>query len=111
MTKGFVNRRVFSIVVLLVIVCGSAAFSMGAVPQAAPAEPSAAAFPIWSMAPFVLMLASIAVLPMAVPHWWDSNRNKAILSAAMSLPVLVVTLQHDPRLLFHSLLDYASFLT
>jgi len=57
------------------------------------------------------MLVSIAVLPMAVPEWWDSNRNKTILSVAFSVPVLVVVLACEPRLLLHSLLDYFSFLT
>src|SRR5881396_4403994 len=65
--------------------------------------------PLWSLIPFVLMLVSIAVLPMAVPEWWDSNRNKTILSVAFSVPVLVVVLACVPRLLLHSLLDYFSF--
>jgi len=47
------------------------------------AEPAATGFPVWSLVPFLLMLVSIAVLPMAVPQWWDSNRNKTILSVAM----------------------------
>jgi len=67
--------------------------------------------PLWSLIPFLLMLVSIAVLPMAVPEWWDSNRNKTILSVAFSVPVLVVVLACEPRLLLHSLLDYFSFLT
>src|SRR6266853_4851582 len=75
------------------------------------AEPAAAGFPVWSLVPFLLMLVSIAVLPMAVPQWWDSNRNKTILSVAMSLPVLAVVLPCNPQLLWHSLLDYVSFLT
>src|SRR5215470_333149 len=68
-------------------------------------------FPLWSLAPFLLMLVSIAVLPMTVANWWDSNRNKTILSVLMSLPVIAVVLRCEPRLLFHSLLDYVSFLT
>jgi Na+/H+ antiporter NhaD/arsenite permease-like protein len=67
--------------------------------------------PLWSLIPFVLMLLSIAVLPMAVPEWWDSNRNKAIVSVAFSVPVVVVVLSCDPRLMWHSILDYFSFLT
>src|ERR1041385_1887133 len=68
-------------------------------------------FPSWSLVPFLLMLVSIAVLPMTVPRWWDSNRNKVLLSVVMSLPALAVVLSVDPQLLWHSLLDYASFLT
>jgi Na+/H+ antiporter NhaD/arsenite permease-like protein len=57
------------------------------------------------------MLLSIAILPMIVPKWWDSNRNKTALSVLISLPVLVVVQQCNPGLLLHSLLDYVSFLT
>jgi Na+/H+ antiporter NhaD/arsenite permease-like protein len=56
------------------------------------------------------MLLSIAIIPMVLPNWWDSNRNKTILSIGLSLPVLAVILPCDPRLLSHSLLDYFSFL-
>jgi len=72
---------------------------------------SALCLPLWSLIPFVLMLVCIAVLPMAVPEWWDSNRNKTILSIAFSLPVFAVVLSCDPRLMWHSILDYFSFLT
>src|SRR5215468_1811852 len=68
-------------------------------------------FPLWSIVPFLLMLVSIAALPIAVPQWWDSNRNKTILSIVMSVPVIAVVLRCEPRLLFHSVLDYVSFLT
>src|SRR5881628_1595653 len=71
----------------------------------------ASCLPLWSLIPFVLMLVCIAVLPMAVPEWWDSNRNKTILSIAFSLPVFAVVLSCDARLMWHSILDYVSFLT
>ena len=67
-------------------------------------------FPIWSISPFVLMLLCIAVLPMVIPHWWDKNRNKLLLSAAVSIPVLAVILPAAPHLLFDSLKDYFSFI-
>src|SRR5437867_8144898 len=68
-------------------------------------------FPNWSLIPFLLMLLSIAFLPMTIPNWWDSNRNKTILSVIVSLPVLSVVMPCNPNLLLHSLLDYVSFLT
>lgn len=74
-------------------------------------EPNVLCFPYWSVTPFIVMLASIAVLPLAIPKWWDSNRNKTILSVVLSLPVLAVVRQCGPNLLLHSLLDYFSFLT
>ena len=71
----------------------------------------ASCLPFWSLIPFLLMLVSIAVLPMAIPEWWKSNRNKIILSLALSLPVLAVVLPCEPRLMWHSVVDYFSFLT
>src|SRR5262245_42118082 len=68
-------------------------------------------FPIWSIGPFIAMLLSIAILPMILPDWWHSNRNKTLLSLVLSIPVLVVVLPQDPKLLFNSLLDYFSFLS
>jgi len=67
-------------------------------------------FPSWSLIPFVGMLLSIAILPLLIPNWWDSNRNKFLLSIVVSLPVLFVVLQCNAELLLHSLLDYFSFL-
>ena len=67
-------------------------------------------FPLWSLFPFVGMLLSIAVLPLVIPNWWDSNRNKFLLSIIVSLPVLFVVLRCNAELLLHSLLDYFSFL-
>lgn len=68
-------------------------------------------FPSWSVIPFGVMLLCIATLPMAIPKWWDSNLNKAILSLLVSLPVLFIVAECGPHLLVHSLLDYFSFVT
>src|SRR5438094_2168385 len=72
---------------------------------------SALCLPLWSLIPFVLMLVCIAVLPMAVPEFWESNREQTFVSVAVSVPVIVVVLSCDPRLMWHSILDYFSFLT
>ena len=69
----------------------------------------------WSALPFVGLLLSIAVVPLVTPHYWESNRNKAIVAALFSLPAaacLVGTLgaagTHE---LHHKLLEYLSFIT
>jgi Na+/H+ antiporter NhaD/arsenite permease-like protein len=67
-------------------------------------------FPLWSMLPFIIMLLSIALLPLAAPNFWASNRNKMILSVVVSIPVLVLVMNSQPRLLAHSMQDYASFI-
>ena len=48
-----------------------------------------AQLPLISALPFVGLLAAIAVGPLAAPEWWHSNRNKALVAALVSLPVLV----------------------
>jgi len=45
--------------------------------------------PLISVLPFVLMLLSIAVLPLFAEHWWEHNRNKAIVAAVCALPILI----------------------
>jgi Na+/H+ antiporter NhaD/arsenite permease-like protein len=45
------------------------------------------ALPIWTVLPFVLLLLSIAVLPLVLPHFWESNRNKGVVAGALALPV------------------------
>jgi Na+/H+ antiporter NhaD/arsenite permease-like protein len=67
-------------------------------------------FPLWSIVPFILMLLSIAVVPLIVPHWWEKNTNKLLLSIAASIPVLTVILPVAPHLLADSLKDYFSFI-
>jgi len=60
--------------------------------------------------PFVLMLLGIAVLPLAAPHFWESNLRKLGVAALLGLPVLVLYLQHNPTALVHAGVDYVSFL-
>jgi Na+/H+ antiporter NhaD/arsenite permease-like protein len=40
------------------------------------------------------MLLAVAVFPLAAEHWWEHNRNKLIVSVALSLPVLLYLLFH-----------------
>ena len=81
---------------------------------ASPAELLGARLPILSLAPFALILLAIAVMPLAAPHWWESNRNKGIVSAALSLPFAawLVLAYGAPgaREINHAVLDYLSFM-
>jgi Na+/H+ antiporter NhaD/arsenite permease-like protein len=67
-------------------------------------------FPLWSVAPFLLMLLSIAIVPLTVPQWWDKNANKLLLSFAVSIPVLAIAIPAGTHLLVESLVDYFSFI-
>ncbi len=66
--------------------------------------------PFWSIAPFALMLLGIALLPLRFPHFWESNANKGVVSALLGAPVALYVSMHDPHLLWHTALDYVSFL-
>ncbi len=45
-----------------------------------------AAPPFWTVIPFVLLLAGIAVLPLipATAHWWESNLNRFKLAGGLA---------------------------
>jgi Na+/H+ antiporter NhaD/arsenite permease-like protein len=47
--------------------------------------------PLVMVLPFVLLLAAIAVLPLvpATEHWWDNNRNRFIVAAALGAITLL----------------------
>jgi Na+/H+ antiporter NhaD/arsenite permease-like protein len=66
--------------------------------------------PLYGVLPFVAMLLAIAVCPLWVPHWWESNRNKLIASAVLGLPVLAVYGLRHPDALLHTAADYVSFI-
>jgi Na+/H+ antiporter NhaD/arsenite permease-like protein len=63
----------------------------------------------WAL-PFVGLLLAIALLPLAAPHFWESNVRKLAVAAALALPVLVLYLRAHPQALAHAALDYVSFI-
>src|SRR5262249_3623031 len=73
-----------------------------------------AELPVWTMLPFVGLLLSIALLPLSVPHFWESNRNKGIVAALFSVPVvLYLSIVHGHEgvhELAEKLREYTSFI-
>jgi Na+/H+ antiporter NhaD/arsenite permease-like protein len=74
----------------------------------------APALPWWSALPFVGMLLSIAVIPLAAHHWWESNRNKGLVAGLFGVPTALYLLfglgatgAHE---LQHKLFEYVSFI-
>ena len=63
----------------------------------------------WAL-PFVGLLLSIAVLPLAAPHFWESNLRKLGVAAILAAPTLVLYLRTQPRALVHTAEDYVSFI-
>ena len=66
--------------------------------------------PLYWVLPFVAMLLAIALLPLALPHWWEPNHNKLVISAGLGLPVLALYVAREPRALVHTAGDYVSFI-
>jgi Na+/H+ antiporter NhaD/arsenite permease-like protein len=42
--------------------------------------------PFWTVLPFAGLLLSIALLPLVAPHFWESHRNKALVTSAFGVP-------------------------
>jgi len=68
------------------------------------------AVPAFTALPFILILAAIAIFPLAIPHFWDRNRNKAVVAALVASPIAVWLLAVQPSLLLHTATDYVSFI-
>jgi Na+/H+ antiporter NhaD/arsenite permease-like protein len=64
---------------------------------------------IW-VAPFACLLLGIAIIPLAAPHFWESNTRKLLVSAVLGVPVLILYFAHDPEALVHTGRDYLSFM-
>jgi Na+/H+ antiporter NhaD/arsenite permease-like protein len=66
--------------------------------------------PVYAVAPFVAMLLAIAMCPLWVPHWWESNRNKLALSCILGLPVFGLYAMRRPHALIETAEEYLSFI-
>ena len=65
--------------------------------------------PLYAVFPFILILAGIAILPLAAPGFWDRNRNKAVFSALLATPIALWLLLASPARLALTARDYGSF--
>ncbi len=61
-------------------------------------------------APFAILLGCIAILPLRLPHFWESNANKGKVAAALALPVFLFFLARDWHVLATTFLDYLAFI-
>jgi Na+/H+ antiporter NhaD/arsenite permease-like protein len=66
--------------------------------------------PRWSIVGFVLFLLGIAIIPLAAPHFWEPNRNKALFTAALGIPFGIYVVMNDPMALVNSLHEYVQFI-
>jgi len=68
--------------------------------------------PLISLAPFVLMLGSIAIFPLFWNHFWKKNKNKLIIALILSLPIIVYLIADGlgERLYDTMVFDYIPFI-
>jgi Na+/H+ antiporter NhaD/arsenite permease-like protein len=67
--------------------------------------------PTWPwLFPFALLLASIAILPLAASHFWESNLRKLGIALVLALPVFLLYVQNDPTALGHTAEEYVAFI-
>ena len=66
--------------------------------------------PAWSVVPFALMLLAIALLPLAAPRFWERNRNKALVSALLGVPVAIWVAALEPAAVVHAGREYVAFI-
>ena len=69
------------------------------------------------MAPFVLLLLCVAVLPLVSGHWWHENRSKVLVASLLSAPIVIYLLAlgsetggASTHALVHELQGYFSFI-
>jgi len=60
--------------------------------------------------PFVILLLAIAVLPLKASHFWEKNRNKALVTAFISMPILIYYLISAPGEIPYHLEEYFGFI-
>ncbi len=67
---------------------------------------------LWMVIPFVIMLLTIAIAPLAAEHLWESNRNKLIFTAAISvITIALLSAYGMGHSVVHNLLyDYIPFI-
>ena len=66
--------------------------------------------PLYTVAPFVALLLAIALLPIGLPHWWESNRSKLIVSLLAGLPIFALYAVRRPDALLSVAEEYLSFI-
>jgi Na+/H+ antiporter NhaD/arsenite permease-like protein len=68
--------------------------------------------PLWSAAPFVLLLAAVALLEVFAAGWWNRLAHKALVVTVLAVPAVAHLLTAGGGdALTHSIAEYVSFLS
>ena len=85
-------------------------FQIGALWAESETDHEAGSLSVYLVIPFVLMLLSIAVIPLKWEHWWEDNNNKLIVSSVLGIPIGIYFLFFDYHELLHILEEYVAFI-
>jgi Na+/H+ antiporter NhaD/arsenite permease-like protein len=70
--------------------------------------------PMWTVAPFAILLGCIALFPLVAPHWWEHNRNKGWVALALGAPIAIYLLAafgtEGGHALLEKLHEYVAFI-
>jgi len=98
------RKIAFIIMILLLVV------NIGTVWAESDVHHEAKSLSVYSVIPFILMLLSIAVIPLKWEHWWEDNFHKLIISAVLGIPMGVFFFIFDYHELLHVLEEYIAFI-
>jgi Na+/H+ antiporter NhaD/arsenite permease-like protein len=66
--------------------------------------------PVWMVAPFVLLLLSIALLPFIDKHFWEHHYPKAAIGLGLIAVAYYVFVLHNAPRMLTSLIEYVGFM-
>jgi len=69
---------------------------------------SHANFQLWTPTFFVILILSIAIIPLINSEWWGNNYK--YVSIGLSIPALFIVIFKDYSLLLHTTMEYFSFI-
>jgi Na+/H+ antiporter NhaD/arsenite permease-like protein len=66
--------------------------------------------PLWTVAPFALLLLSIALMPLVAPHFWEHHYPKVAVGLGLVTGLYFYFARNDGHALLHAGHEYVSFM-
>lgn len=66
--------------------------------------------PMWTMAPFAILLLSIALMPLFAPHFWEHHYPKVAVGLGLVTGLYYFFVRDDSHALLHAGHEYVSFM-
>jgi hypothetical protein len=107
--EDLMSTKSFAKQVILGVLCFLILYSFPSFASEGGGEELGNTLPIWSVLAFVMLLLSIALLPLFLGHWWENNKNKGIIAFILALPVAIFFLVKDYHYLTHTGLEHLLF--